>query len=50
MSFQLATAAAPEDADYIAYSIASHNWVIIYRRSDGILNTCANTDSIGFDV
>jgi len=50
MKFQDATAAAPKDADFIAYQQSKHEWVIIHRRSDGTLVTCANTDSTGYGI
>lgn len=49
MSFIEAIAAAPADADFVGYKQAG-GWVIIQRRSDGIWHTCAQTDSVGYDL
>ena len=48
MSFKQAIAEAPASADFIAYKQIG-GWVIIQRRSDGIFDVCANTNSIGYD-
>ena len=48
MSFKQATAEAPASADFVAYQQIG-GWVIIQRRSDGIFDVCANTNSIGYD-
>lgn len=47
MSFQSATAAAPADADFIAY-LTINTWIVIERRSDGIFDVCANLTSNGY--
>jgi hypothetical protein len=49
MSFSIAVAAAPEDADYVAYKNLGI-WVVLMRRSDGIWDSIANVSSFGFDL
>lgn len=49
MSFINAIAAAPANADFVAYKQIG-GWVIVQRRSDGIWDVCANTNSVGYDV
>lgn len=49
MAFIEVIAAAPADADFVGYKQAG-GWVIIQRRSDGIWHTCAQTDSVGYDL
>lgn len=49
MSFIDAISTAPADADFVAYK-AIGGWVIIQRRSDGIWDTCAQTNSSGYAI
>lgn len=48
MSFKQATTEAPASADFVAYQQIG-GWVIVQRRSDGIWDVCANTNSVGYD-
>ena len=48
MTFQSATKAAPDDAEFVGYKNIG-GWVILQRRSDGAWDTCANLNSIGYD-
>lgn len=50
MSFKQATTEAPASASFISYTQSKDSWVIVYRRSDGILDVCANLSSIGYAV
>jgi len=47
MTFQLTS--APADADFVGYR-NDHGWVIVQRRSDGIWETCANTNTTGCNL
>lgn len=49
MTFQSATKAAPADADFVGYKNIG-GWVILQRRSDGAWDTCANLNSVGYDL
>ena len=50
MSFKQATAEAPASAAFIGFKQSKDSFVIIYRRSDGILDVCANTSGVGYEV
>ena len=50
MSFSIAVAAAPEDADYVAFKNQFGIWIVAMRRSDGIWDTVARLNEFGFDL
>ena len=49
MSFIDAIKASPLEVDFVSYKNIG-GWVVIYRRSDGIWDTCANLTSDGYNV
>ena len=50
MNFKQATTEAPASASFISYTQSKDSWVIVYRRSDGILDVCANASGVGYEV
>lgn len=49
MVFKSAVAQAPADAEFVGYKNIG-GWVIIQRGSDGVWDTCANLNGLGYFI